>query len=115
MTYGEPLFEEKMFFFPRYRVAVYWDSLVVSHWPYQFVIPLSDVVDVKVVEKIPWYVGYGFEALPFGRVVYFRFRPGHWVEVEKSSGFWRKLVLTVKDVDRFLEIINRQRPFRQRF
>jgi len=58
-----------------------------------------------LVERIPWYVGWGLRILP-NRTLYFAIHHGRSVELERKSGYWKKIVLSVKDPEKFISILN---------
>jgi len=80
---------------------VYKDRIEAYFFPYKHVIPLSDIKGVKIIEKIPWYVGWGLRINPLKRRLYFVTHHGKSILIERYSGFWREIVLSVKDPQRF--------------
>jgi|GEM_PF-951592 hypothetical protein len=71
--------------------------------PFKFTIPFNEITNVKTVEKIPWYVGWGLRL--WGRRIAFVSMHKKAVIVEKKNGFFRGLVLTTQDPDEFIKKI----------
>ena len=91
------LYEEKShrFLFP-YHFKIYEDKIEAYFWPIKHTTPISDIKGIDFVERIPWYDGWGLRIAP-GRKLYFAIHHGKSVEVERKSGYWRKIVFSVKD------------------
>ena len=67
--------------------------------PFKFSIPFNKISDLKIIEKIPWYVGWGLRI--GGRRIAFVSIHKKALVIEKRSGFFRKLILTTRDPDEF--------------
>jgi len=99
-------YEEKSYrlLLPSY-FKIYEDKVEAYFWPYRHVTPISDIKKISLVERIPWYVGWGLRILP-NRTLYFAIHHGRSVELERKSGYWKKIVLSVKDPEKFISILN---------
>jgi len=105
------LYEEKSYrlLFPSYfriyedRVEAYFFCVF---WPYKHTTSISDIKKIRIVEGIPWYVGWGLR-IALGRRLYFAIHHGKSIEIERKSGYWRKIVLSVKNPGKFMSIINK--------
>jgi hypothetical protein len=87
------------FFSMKFRIT---DSGVEAVMPpFKYGIPFSEIKDVKTIENIPWYVGWGVRI--WGRRLAFVSMHKSAVEIEKKSGFFRKIVLTTQDPDGFIK------------
>lgn len=87
------------FFSMKFRIT---DSGVEAVMPpFKYGIPFSEIKDVKIIENIPWYVGWGVRL--WGRRLAFVSMRKSAVEIEKKSGFFRKIILTAQDPDRFIK------------
>ncbi len=69
--------------------------------PFKYSIPFSEIKDVRAIENIPWYVGWGVRL--WGRKLAFVSMRKSAVEIEKKSGFFRKIILTAQDPDGFIK------------
>jgi hypothetical protein len=83
---------------------IYEEKVVVYFWPYKHEIPFSDIREVKIIERIPWYVGWGLRINPISRRLYFAIHHGKSVEIERDSGYWKKIVLSVREPEKFISI-----------
>lgn len=105
------LHEEKSYrlLFPSYfriyedRVEAYFFCVF---WPYKHTTSISDIKKIRIVEGIPWYVGWGLRIAP-GRRLYFAIHHGKSVEIERKSDdiYWKKIILSVKDPEKFMSIV----------
>ena len=105
----KPVYEEisyRLLFLSCFRI--YTDRIEVYFWPFKCKIPLSEIKKVKIIDRIPWYVGWGLR-IWFGRKLYFAIHHGKSVEIEKKSGYWRKIILSVKNPEKFAGIIEELR------
>lgn len=71
--------------------------------PFKFSIPFSEIKDVKTIENIPWYAGWGLRL--WGRKLAFISMRKCAVEIEKKSGFFRRLVLTTRNPEEFVKMV----------
>jgi hypothetical protein len=87
------------FFSMKFRIT---DSGVEAVMPpFKYSIPFSEIKDIRTIENIPWYVGWGVRI--WGRRLAFVSMRKSAVEIEKKSGFLRKIILTSQDPDRFIK------------
>ncbi|MEM2897104.1 MAG: hypothetical protein QW265_01525 [Candidatus Bathyarchaeia archaeon] len=100
------IYEEKSYrlAFPSY-FSIREDRIEAYFWPYKYTIPFQSIKGVEIVEKIPWYVGWGLRIDPFKKKLYFAIHHGKSVEVERKNGYWKKIVLSVKNPEKFFSII----------
>ncbi len=71
--------------------------------PFKYSIPFSEIKEVKTIENIPWYVGWGVR-LWRRRLAFVSMRKSA-VEIEKKSGFFRQLVLTTQNPGEFVKMV----------
>jgi len=71
--------------------------------PFKFSIPFSEIKEVKTIENIPWYTGWGLRL--WGRKLAFISMRKSAVEIEKKSGFFRRLVLTTQNPEEFVKMV----------
>lgn len=102
------LHEEKTYrlLFPSY-FKIYEDRVEAYFWPYKHTIPITDIKRVGIIESIPWYVGWGLRLWPNRKTMYFAIHHGKSVKIERKSDnvYWRKIVLSVKDTEKFMSIV----------
>ncbi|MCS7118013.1 MAG: hypothetical protein NZ957_04415 [Thaumarchaeota archaeon] len=104
----EALFTTSIDLFPHtVHVRVFWDRIEIKAPLFRMEIPFSDVEGINSVERIPWYVGRGIEPYLHNRTLYIIDRRKNCVEIRKSTGFWRRLVLSVKQPDLLIEAVKR--------
>ena len=85
------------FFSMKFRIT---DSGVEAVMPpFRYSVPFSDIKEVKTIENIPWYVGWGMRL--WGRRLAFVSMRKSAVAIEKKRGFFRKLVLTTREPEEF--------------
>ncbi|VVB84617.1 Uncharacterised protein [uncultured archaeon] len=87
------------FFSMKFRITG--NSVEAVMPPFKYSIPFSEIKDVKTIENIPWYVGWGVRL--WGRRLAFVSMRKSAVEIEKKSGFFRKIILTSQDPDGFIK------------
>jgi len=105
----KPIYEEtshRLLFSSWFRI--YTDRIEAYFWPFKCEIPISEIKRVKIIDRIPWYVGWGLR-IWFGRKLYFTIHHGKSVEIEKKRGYWKKIILSVKNPKKFIKIIERMR------
>ena len=86
----KPIYEEtfhRLLFSSWFRI--YTDRIETYFWPFKCEIPISEIKRVKIIDRIPWYVGWGLR-IWFGRKLYFTIHHGKSVEIEKKRGYWKK-------------------------
>ncbi len=76
----------------------------VEAWmfPVRYRVGYGEVEGVDVVE-LPWYWGWGLRVL--GRRLAFVSRHGRAVRIRKRQGVFRELLLTVREPERFAELV----------
>jgi len=92
---------------PLYYVRVLDDGVEAYFFPYRYMIPRAEIEDVRIVERIPWYVGWGLRIDPSGKKIYFVPHHGRCVEIRVRNGRWRSVVLYVRYIERFLSYLRR--------
>ena len=110
----KPLYVEEhrkpwLLFLPCY-FKIYEDKVEAYFWPYRHIIPISKITEIKVIERIPWCVGWGLRIDPFERKLYFAIHHGKSVEIRKKDGLWRSVVLSTKDPEKFVSTIRKLLP-----
>jgi len=105
----KPIHEEKSYrlLFPA-RFTIYEHKIKTSYLFASHTVKISDIRAIRIVDSIPWYVGWGVR-LGFGRALYFAIHHGKSVEIEKKSGFWRKVVYSVEDPEKFVSVVKKLR------
>ncbi len=87
------------FFSMKFRIT---DSNVEAAMPpFKYGIPFSEIKDVKIIENIPWYVGWGVRL--WGRRLAFVSMRKRAVLIEKNKGFFRELILTTQNPEEFIK------------
>ena len=71
--------------------------------PFKFSIPFSEIKEIKTIENIPWYVGWGVRL--WGRRLAFISMRKSAVEIEKKSGFFKRSVFTTQNPAEFVKIV----------
>jgi len=106
----KPFYEEKSYrlLFPM-SFKVYKDRIEAYFLTIKYEIPFSSITNVRVVEKIPLYVGWGLRINFWDKILYFVYHHGKCIEIERKNSYWRKIVLSVKDANKFLRLINNLR------
>lgn len=104
-----PVYEEEIRtpLSPTVYFRVYMECVEVAYFPFKYRIPTPEITEVRIVEKIPWYVGRGLEPYPHNRSLYLVFRRRNLVEIRKDSGFWRRIILSVNNPEAFVEAVKR--------
>ena len=104
------LYEEKSYrlLAPSY-FKIYEDRIEAYFWPYRHITSISDIKKISVIEGIPWYVSWGLRVNPFIETLYFAIHRGRSIEIERENGYWKKIVLSVKNPEKFMSIINESR------
>ncbi|VVB88068.1 Uncharacterised protein [uncultured archaeon] len=69
--------------------------------PFKYRIPFSEIKDIKTIENIPWYVGWGLRL--WGRRLAFVSMRKPAVVIEKKKGFFRELILTTQNHEEFIK------------
>jgi len=92
------------FFNMRFRISNKGVEAVMS--PFTHKVAFSDMKEVRVIEKIPWYVGWGLRL--WGRRLAYVSMHKSAVAIDKKKGIFKTLVLTAEDPERFAEMINQR-------
>lgn len=71
--------------------------------PFRYRVPFSEIKDVNTIQNIPWYVGWGVRL--WGRRLAFVSMRKSAVEIQKKRGFFRRLVLTAQNPEKFVKIV----------
>jgi hypothetical protein len=69
--------------------------------PFKYSIPFSEIKEMKTIEDIPWYAGWGVRL--WGRGLAFISMRKSAVSIEKKKGFFRKLILTTQNPEDFIK------------
>lgn len=71
--------------------------------PFKYRVPFSGIKEVRTIDNIPWYVGWGLRL--WGRRLAFVSMRKRAVVIEKKRGFFRKLVLTTRNPEEFVKMV----------
>lgn len=69
--------------------------------PFVYRIPISEITGMRMIENIPWYLGWGLRV--WGHRLAFVSRQKSAIEIEKGSGFFKKIILTTRDPKEFID------------
>jgi len=69
--------------------------------PFKYSIPFSEIKEMKTIEDIPWYAGWGLRM--WGRRLAFISMRKSAVVIEKQKGLFRKLILTTQNPEDFIK------------
>jgi hypothetical protein len=89
------------FFNIRFRLTT--EGIEGVMYPFIFKVNYGDIKDVRVIDKIPWYVGWGVRI--WGRRLAYVSMHKPAVAIEKKKGFFRTLILTTRDPEIFAGMI----------
>ncbi len=87
------------FFSIRFRITN--DGVEAVMPPFKYSIPFSEIKEMKTIEDIPWYAGWGVRLWGRG-LAYISMRKSA-VLIEKNKGFFRKLILTTQNPEDFIK------------
>ena len=87
------------FFSIKFRITN--DGVEAVMPPFKYRIPFSEIKEVKTIEDIPWYAGWGMRI--WGRRLAFISMRKRAVLIEKEKGFFRKLILTTQNPEEFIK------------
>jgi len=104
LLYEEKVRKPYLLFLPCH-FRIYEDFVEAYFWPYKHVAQISNIEEVRVVERLPWYVGWGLRVNPFKRELYFAVHHKKGVEILQKEGMWRSVVLTPKEPEKFTSIL----------
>lgn len=89
------------FFSIKFRITK--DGVEAVMPPFKYSIPFSEIKEVKTIEDIPWYAGWGLRM--WGRRLAFVSMRKSAVEIERKRGFFRRLVLTTRNPEEFAKMV----------
>ncbi|CAG1006738.1 MAG: hypothetical protein OIN86_16510 [Candidatus Methanoperedens sp.] len=89
------------FFSMKFRITN--NSVEAVMPPFKYGVTFSEIKEIKIISNIPWYVGWGVRL--WGRGLAFVSMRKSAVEIEKRSGFFRRLVLTTQNPEEFVKTI----------
>ena len=92
------------FFNIKFRITT--DGVEAAMPPFRYRIPFSEIKDVKTIEDIPWYAGWGLRL--WGRRLAFISMRKSAVLIEKEKGFFRKLILTTQNPEDFIKTLKKE-------
>ena len=102
------IYEERIYnpliLFPM-SFKIHRDKVEVKFFPFKYEIPINDIISVGILEKIPWYVGWGLRINLKSRTLYFLAHHKKCVEISRRGGFWKRIVLSAKNPERFVETL----------
>ncbi|KKG12500.1 hypothetical protein EO92_01395 [Methanosarcina sp. 2.H.A.1B.4] len=81
------------------RFLITSDSVVAVFPPFRYNIPFSDISSVEIMDKFPWYMGWGVRIQ--GRRLIFAGKHAKAVAIRKDNGFFRTVVLVSESPDEF--------------
>jgi len=87
------------FFNIKFRITT--DGVEAAMPPFIYRIPFSEIKEIKTIEDIPWYAGWGLRL--WGRGLAFISMRKSAVLIEKEKGFFRKLILTTQNPEEFIK------------
>jgi hypothetical protein len=87
------------FFSIKFRITN--DGVEAVMPPFKYSIPFSEIKEIKTIEDVPWYAGWGLRML--GRRLAFISMRKSAVLIEKNKGFFRKLILTTQNPGDFIK------------
>jgi hypothetical protein len=90
------------FFNMRFRITS--KGVEASMFPFTHKVSYDNIKDVHIIDKIPWYVGWGLRV--WGRRLAFVTMHKKAVAIEKKKGIFKTLVMTTSDPEKFIERIN---------
>ncbi len=92
------------FFSMKFRITN--DGLEAVMPPFKYGIPFSKIKDVRTIENIPWYAGWGLRL--WGRRLAFISMRRSAVLIEKKKGFFRELILTTQNPEEFIKRLEKE-------
>lgn len=87
------------FFSIKFRITN--DGVEAVMPPFKYRIPFSEIKEIKTIEDIPWYTGWGLRL--WGRGLAFISMRKSAVLIEKKRGLFRKLILTTQNPAEFIK------------
>jgi hypothetical protein len=104
LLYEEKVCKPYLLFLPCH-FRIHENCVEAYFWPYKHVTQISNIKEVRVVERLPWYVGWGLRVNPFKRKLYFAVHHRKGVEILQKEGMWKSVVLTPKEPEKFTLIL----------
>ena len=97
------IYEEKHYklLLPMY-FRIYTDKIEACFWPFKYIINFSDIEDIRIIDRVPYYIGWGLRINPLSRTLFFVTHHGRSIEIIKRKGFWKKVILSVKNPEEFM-------------
>jgi hypothetical protein len=92
------------FFSIKFRITT--DGIEATMPPFKYRVPFSEIKEIKTIEDIPWYAGWGLRI--WGRRLAFISMRKSAVLIEKNRGSFRKLILTTQNPDEFIKILKKE-------
>jgi hypothetical protein len=77
------------------------DGVEAEMPPFKYRVSFSNIEEVRTIDNIPWYVGWGLRL--WGRGLAFVSMHKSSVEIKMKNGFFRRLVLTTKNPEEFVK------------
>jgi hypothetical protein len=87
------------FFSIKFRITT--EGVEAEMPPFKYSIPFCEIKEMKKIEDIPWYAGWGLRM--WGRRLAFISMRKSAVVIEKEKGFFRKLILTTRNPEEFIK------------
>jgi hypothetical protein len=75
------------------------DRVVAVFPPFRYSISFSDINSVELIDRFPWYMGWGVRI--WGRKLVFAGKHAKAVLIRKNKGFFRTVVLVSEKPDEF--------------
>jgi len=72
--------------------------------PFVYSVSISEITGIRTIENIPWYRGWGLRV--WDNSLGFISKHKSAVEIEKGSGFFKKVLLTTRDPEEFIDRVN---------
>jgi len=88
------------FFSIKFRITT--NGVEAAMPPFKYTIPFSEIKEVKTIEDIPWYAGWGIRLWWGGGLAFISMHKGA-VLIEKEKGIFRKLILTTQYPEDFIK------------
>ncbi|MEE9595090.1 MAG: hypothetical protein V3V92_06795 [Candidatus Hydrothermarchaeales archaeon] len=92
------------YFNMRFRITT--EGVEAVMVPFTHRVSYGEITEVRVIDKIPWYVGWGLR-IWMRRLAYVSMHKSA-VAIDKKKGIFKTLVLTTENPERFAEMINQR-------
>jgi len=83
------------YWFLRMRFVVTEEALEVRAPLYRYRIPVADITSMELLDRIPWYVGWGIRL--WGDTLYFSTQHKQSALAHKKSGYFRKVAFSARE------------------